>query len=89
MPFGNAGTLTDDEVYGIVAYILYSNDLIDEDFVLSNETFAEVEMYNDGGFIVDDRPETESSLAPRNERRLIPRASPTLLDLHHQWIRSL
>ena len=28
MPFGNAGSLTNDEVYAIVAYILYSNDMI-------------------------------------------------------------
>ena len=59
MPYGNAGTLTDDEVYAIVAYILYSNDLIEDDFVLSNETFFDVEMPNADGFIVDDRAETE------------------------------
>jgi cytochrome c2 len=59
MPYGNAGTLTDDETYAIVAYILYSNDLIEDDFVLSNETFFDVEMPNAGGFIVDDRAETE------------------------------
>lgn len=59
MPFGNAGTLTDDEVYAITAYILYSNSLVDDDFTLSKETFAEVEMYNTDGFIVDDRPATE------------------------------
>ena len=60
MPFGGAGTLTADETYGVVAYILYSNDLVDdEDFVLSNETFSEVEMYNTDGFIVDDRAATE------------------------------
>jgi len=59
MPYGNAGTLTDDEVYQIVAYILYSNDLIDDDFVLSNETFFDVEMPNAEGFIIDDRAETE------------------------------
>ena len=59
MPYGNAGTLTDDEVYQIVAYILYSNDLIDDDFVLSNETFFDVEMPNADGFIIDDRAETE------------------------------
>ena len=62
MPFGNAQSLTDDEVYAIVAYILYSNDMIDDDFVLSNETFLEVEMPNAGGFIVDDRAEAEYSL---------------------------
>ncbi|KEJ89527.1 c-type cytochrome [Sulfitobacter donghicola] len=59
MPYGDAGTLTDDETYAIVAYILYSNDMIDDDFVLSKETFFDVEMPNAEGFILDDRAETE------------------------------
>ena len=59
MPYGNAGTLTADETYAIVAYILYSNDLIEDDFVLSKDTFLDVEMPNADGFIVDDRMETE------------------------------
>ncbi|MDJ1006244.1 MAG: c-type cytochrome [Paracoccaceae bacterium] len=59
MPFGAAGTLTADETYAITAYILYSNDLVDDDFVLSHENFAEVEMYNADGFVVDDRDATE------------------------------
>ncbi len=59
MPYGNAGTLTNDEVYAIVSYILYSNDLVDEDFVLSKDTFLDVEMPNADGFIMDDRKETE------------------------------
>lgn len=59
MPFGNAQTLEADEVYAIVAYILYSNDLVDEDFVLSRENLLDVEMPNADGFIVDDRAETE------------------------------
>jgi len=32
MPFGEAQSLTADETYAIVAYILYSNDMVDEDF---------------------------------------------------------
>ncbi|MDU9005519.1 c-type cytochrome [Sedimentitalea todarodis] len=59
MPYGNAGTLSDDEVYALLAYILYSNDLIEDDFVLSKETFFDVEMPNAEGFIIDDRTETE------------------------------
>ena len=59
MPYGNAGSLSDDDVYSIVAYILYSNDLIDDNFVLSNETFLDVEMPNAAGFILDDRAQTE------------------------------
>ena len=59
MPYGNAGSLTDDEVYAIVAYILYSNDLIEENFVLSDDNFLAFEMPNAKGFVVDDRGATE------------------------------
>ena len=61
MPFGDAQSLEPDEVYAMVAYILYSNDLVDDDFVLSDENFAEFEMPNAAGFIIDDRVETEFS----------------------------
>lgn len=59
MPYGDAGTLSDDEVYAIVAYILYSNDLIEDDFELSKDTFFDVELPNANGFILDDRAATE------------------------------
>ncbi len=60
MPFGSAQTLSADETYAIVAYILYSNDLVDDEFVLSKENFLEVEMPNAEGFIQDDRDTSES-----------------------------
>jgi S-disulfanyl-L-cysteine oxidoreductase SoxD len=59
MPFGDAQSLSSDEVYAIVAYILYSNDLVEDDFVLSQENFLDVEMPNAGGFILDDRGVSE------------------------------
>ena len=59
MPFGNAQSLTADEVYAITAYILYNNDLVEDDFVLSRENFAEFELPNAGGFILDDRDTAE------------------------------
>ncbi len=62
MPFGNAQSLTPDEVYAIVAYILYSNNLVDDDFELSHENFMDVELPNAGGFIVDDRAVTEYAI---------------------------
>lgn len=62
MPFGNAQSLTADEVYAITAYILYSNDLVDDDFVLSSDNFLEVRLPNEGGFIIDDRDEVEVPL---------------------------
>ena len=60
MPFGAAQTLETDEVYAIVAYILYSNDLVDDDFTLSHENFLDVDLPNAGGFIVDDRLTSEA-----------------------------
>jgi cytochrome c len=59
MPYGNAQSLSADEAYGITAYILYSEGLVDYDFVLSNENFTEVRLPNEDGFYVDDRVETE------------------------------
>lgn len=59
MPFGGAQTLTDDEVYAIVAYILYSNDMVEDDFELSHENFMDVEMYNTDGFVVEGRDTDE------------------------------
>ncbi len=44
MPFGNAQSLTHDEVYAITAYLLYLNDEVDEDFVLSSDNFAEARL---------------------------------------------
>jgi len=61
MPFGAAGTLTPDETYAIVAYILYSNDLIDDEFELTHENLGQFDMHNQDGFVIDDRPELEYS----------------------------
>lgn len=58
-PYGAAQTLSDDEAYAAVAYILYSNDLVDEDFILSDESLLTVPMPNADGFVADDRPQTE------------------------------
>ncbi len=59
MPFGGAQTVTVDETYAITAFLLYSNGLVEDDFVLSNENFLEVQMPNAGGFYVDDRVTAE------------------------------
>lgn len=55
MPFGDAQSLTADEVYAITAYILYSNHLVDDEFELSRENFSEVRLPNEDGFYMDDR----------------------------------
>lgn len=59
MPFGAAQTVSVDETYAIVAFLLYSNGLVEDDFTLSNENFTEVVLPNADGFYPDDRPESE------------------------------
>lgn len=59
MPFGAAQSLTDDEVYAITAYLLYLNDLVDDDFVLSDENLGETPLPNEDGFFMDDRDRVE------------------------------
>jgi cytochrome c len=61
MPFGDAQSLTNDEVYAVVAYMLFLNDIVDEKFVLSKETFSAVKMPNAGGFYDDDRETAEKA----------------------------
>jgi len=59
MPFGNARSLSDDEVYAITAFLLQMNEVVKDDFVLSNETIGKVKMPNVGGFFDDDRTTSE------------------------------
>ena len=60
MPFGNAQSLSNDEVYAITAYILYLNDLVDEDFELSNLNFKEISLPNEKNFYLDNRKNLEN-----------------------------
>jgi S-disulfanyl-L-cysteine oxidoreductase SoxD len=61
MPYGDAQSLTNDELYAVVAYVLNLNDIVPDDFVLSKETFGQVKMPNAGGFYDDDRDSTEKA----------------------------
>jgi len=59
MPFGNAQSLTADETYALTAYILYMNEIVDDDkFELSDKNFAKVKLPNEKNFIKDVRPDT-------------------------------
>lgn len=58
MPFGEAQTLTHDETYKLVAYLLNMNEIIDEDFVLSDKNIGKIKMPNANGFLLPDpRPD--------------------------------
>jgi hypothetical protein len=60
MPFGEAQSLSHVETYQIVAFLLYMNDIIDDDFELSHENIGSIEMPNrDGFFLPDTRPDAQ------------------------------
>lgn len=50
MPFQLPGSLSDDEVYALTAYLLEMNGIIDEDTVLNATTLPAIEMPNRDGF---------------------------------------
>ena len=60
MPFVEARSLSPDDVYALTAYILYLNDIVDdEEFELTKDNFAEIRMPNEENFFLDDREKLE------------------------------
>ena len=65
MPFDQPGVLTPDEVFGAVAYVLYLNDIVDDDDVIDATTLPGVLMPNRNGFVSDPRPDVGASVSGR------------------------
>jgi len=59
MPFSAPGSLSDDEVYAVVAYILSEAKIIKPTDTMDAKTLPKVAMPNKDGFIADSRPELE------------------------------
>jgi S-disulfanyl-L-cysteine oxidoreductase SoxD len=67
MPFGNAQSLSNDELYAVTAYVLYLNDIIkDESFELNENTFKTIRLPNEPNFRDDDRETEEKALWRKN-----------------------
>ena len=60
MPFTRPESLEDDEVYALTAYVLYLNDLVDDDFVLNKTNFTSIQLPNRNNFIPDPRPDVHN-----------------------------
>ncbi|TAL81194.1 MAG: cytochrome c [Beijerinckiaceae bacterium] len=57
MPFSAPGSLTDDQVYSVVAFILAQGHIIKPDATMNAKTLPKVQMPNRNGFVPDPRPE--------------------------------
>jgi cytochrome c2 len=55
MPFMQPGTLTADETYSLVAYILALNKIVPEDAVMDRTTLPKVKMPSRDRFVIDNR----------------------------------
>lgn len=55
MPQLTPGSLTADETYAVIAYLLYRNEIVGPDAIMSRETLPAVQMPARGRFVVDDR----------------------------------
>ena len=50
MPLGKEGSLTSDEVYSLTAFLLFKNNVIQENEVMDAQSLPKVKMPNQNGF---------------------------------------
>lgn len=60
MPFNAPGSLGPDEVYSVIAWLLFQNGIVKEDSVIDMGTLPQVQMPNHNGFIPDPRQDVSS-----------------------------
>ena len=66
MPWGNARSLSADETYAVVAFLLNLNDIVADDFELNDKNLASIKMPNATGFFADDRESAERKFWNKN-----------------------
>ena len=57
MPFDAPGSLSNEEVYAVTAWLLWKNNIIPADAVIDRTTLPKVMMPNRNAFIGDPRPD--------------------------------
>lgn len=55
MPFDQPGSLSDQEVYDITAYLLFLNKIIQKDTRINEKTLPQIEMPAKKHYVLDDR----------------------------------
>jgi S-disulfanyl-L-cysteine oxidoreductase SoxD len=66
MPWGNARSLTADETYAVIAFLLNLNDIVADDFELNEGNLTSIGMPNAAGFFADDRETSEKKFWDRD-----------------------
>jgi mono/diheme cytochrome c family protein len=60
MPYATPGSLTNDQVYAVTAWLLYKNDIVAESIELNKHSLSAVKMPNREGFVRDPRPDVKA-----------------------------
>ena len=64
MPFGEAQTLTPDQIYALTALLLNMSEIVEIDQELNQDNLASIQMPNQAGFMMPDpRPDTPGEAA--------------------------
>jgi hypothetical protein len=58
MPLSSPGVLTNDQLYAVTAYLLFINDVVDENDVIDAKTLPDVKMPNRDNFVWGYAPGT-------------------------------
>lgn len=66
MPFGNAQSMSDDEIYAITAYVLHLNDALKDDAVLDRDALLKIKLPNAVNFVPDPRPDVKGTLCMKD-----------------------
>jgi len=82
MPFTQPESLSANETYAVTAYVLYLNDLVEDDFVLNRDNLASVHLPNEGNFVADPRPDVANERCMENcrdpgEIKIVSEVSPS------------
>jgi cytochrome c len=57
MPFDHPGTLTNDQLYAVTAYVLFLNGIVTESQAVDQSSLPAIQMPNRNGFVPDPRPD--------------------------------
>jgi mono/diheme cytochrome c family protein len=66
MPQNAPGSLSNDDLYAVSAFILYLNGLLPVDAILDAKTMAAIEMPNRKMFVGDSRPDVKNPACERD-----------------------
>ena len=69
MPFIAPQSLSPDETYSVIAWLLFQNKIIPEDMTIDAQTLPKVEMPNRNGFIRDPRPDVHAPATDHSDGR--------------------